>query len=246
MTLRGANVVCFGSIDWSFNWHIPQEVASALARGNRVLYVENTGVRRPSVKDLPRLRLRLRNWLRKTGRDGAASAGVDVHSPLLVPLPYSRVAGVFNAMMLLRVVRRWLRRNPDAPLVFFTFLPTPLARGLIAALEPALVVYCCIDRFTESSPDARRVVHSERKLLAEAGLVLVTSQVLYRLAAEMSSRVSMVASGVHVDDFEGARRSRTETHSAFGGLSGPIVGYVGSLRSSMRPACGRNVPGSSA
>ena len=44
--LQGASIVCLSSIDWSFNRQNPQEVALALAeRGNRVLFIENTGVR---------------------------------------------------------------------------------------------------------------------------------------------------------------------------------------------------------
>ena len=76
------------------------------------------------------------------------------------------------------------------------------------------------------------MAHSERRLLAEADLVLVTSDVLYQLAAKLSSHVNVVASGVRVKEFEHARRSRAETHTAFATLSGPIVGYIGSLRSS--------------
>lgn len=233
MMPSGANVVCFGSIDWGFNWQLPQEVASALARGNRVLYVENTGVRRPSVRDLPRLRLRLKNWLRKTGRHGAASAGVDVHSPLLVPLPYSRVAGVFNAMLMLRVVRRWLRRNPDAPLIFITFLPTPLARALIRGLAPHLVVYYCADSIPESSEEARKAHDHEQALFGEADLVLTTSQGLFDTASVRSSNVKLLPSGVRFFDFEKARHDAAAPPQVLAGADGPVAGFVGTVRDSL-------------
>ena len=71
--LHGTNIVCLSSIDWAFNWQLPQEVASAFAAGgNRVLFVENTGVRRPTLKDASRLRARFRNWRRTGG--GSMSA----------------------------------------------------------------------------------------------------------------------------------------------------------------------------
>ena len=89
--LEGATIVCLASIDWTFNWQIPQEVAAGFARaGNRVLFVENTGVRRPALRDAARLVARLRAWWHARGRVKPASGGVDVWSPLLVPLPYSR------------------------------------------------------------------------------------------------------------------------------------------------------------
>src|SRR5947207_15672346 len=65
--LRGQDIVCLSSIDWQFIWQGHQEIMSALAaNGNRVLFVENTGVRSPSIRDLPRVRKRLLNWWRGT------------------------------------------------------------------------------------------------------------------------------------------------------------------------------------
>ncbi|HEX7679234.1 MAG TPA: hypothetical protein VF713_13975, partial [Thermoanaerobaculia bacterium] len=74
--LQGTNIVCLSSIDWAFNWQLPQEVASAFAAcGNHVLFVENTGVRRPTLKDAPRLRARFRNWRRSRGGVHSADHG---------------------------------------------------------------------------------------------------------------------------------------------------------------------------
>ncbi|HEX8616318.1 MAG TPA: hypothetical protein VF911_01920, partial [Thermoanaerobaculia bacterium] len=231
--LRGATIICLAPIDWTFNWQLPQEVASAFAAsGNRVLFVENTGVRRPLVRDAARLRARFTNWRRgvKTVREG-----LDVFSPLLLPLPYSRLAGMLNGQIMRRAVRRWLGRNRSKTLIVITFLPTPLARNLIRALRPALVVYYCADRIAQSSPGARRVQSSEREFLAEAGLVLVTSPGLQAMAEEQAARVEFLPCGVRASDFERAARERTpESGSAmFRDLSRPIVGFAGTLRNEL-------------
>jgi hypothetical protein len=48
--LTGETILCLSSIDWDFNWQGHQEIMSRLAdHGNRVLFVENTGVRVPVV-----------------------------------------------------------------------------------------------------------------------------------------------------------------------------------------------------
>ncbi|HWW76845.1 MAG TPA: glycosyltransferase [Pyrinomonadaceae bacterium] len=231
--LRDASIICLSSIDWSFNRQNPQEVALALAEdGSRVLFVDNTGVRRPELRDAPRLWSRLRNWWGARGGTSRVAGGVDVFSPLLLPLPYSRPAVSANARLLTRAIRTWLggNNNGGGPLIVVTFLPTPLARGVIKALRPALVVYYCIDLLAESSPGARRLTHSERRLLAESDLVLVTSGLLYEAAAEVSTRVEMLASGVHAERFDEARRSHAGPPEALSSLSGPVVGYVGSIR----------------
>jgi glycosyltransferase involved in cell wall biosynthesis len=230
--LQGTSIVCLSSIDWSFNHQNPQEVALALAEaGNRVLFIENTGVRRAALRDATRLWSRFQNWWRARGGVQRVAGGIDVFSPLLLPFPYSRAAISLNTRVLVRAVRAW-RADGGGPLILITFLPTPLARAVIGELDPALVVYYCIDRLAESSPGARRVVHSERRLLSEVDLVLVTSSVLYQMAAEVTTRVDLLVSGVRVKEFERARRSRAERHKEFATLSRPVVGYIGSLRSS--------------
>lgn len=231
--LRGASIVCIASIDWDFNRQNPQETAFAFSNaGNRVLYIENTGVRAVGWRDTPRLLSRLANWWRARGGTKHTANGVDVLSPLLLPLPFTKSAGAINARLLLRSIHRWLRDSSSGPLIVITFLPTPLALAVIEALDPALVVYYCIDRLVESSPGARKLVHSESRLMAEADLVLVTSDSLYEAAAPLASRVDFLASGVSFDAYERARRARSEPHPAFEGLKGPVIGFVGSLRSS--------------
>ena len=134
-----------------------------------------------------------------------------------------------NTRVLVRAIRAW-RGDDRGPLIVITVLPTPLARAVIRELAPAVVVYYCIDRLAESSPGAAQVIHSERKLLVEADLVLVTSRALYEMAAEVAPRVELMASGVGVERFEHARRSRAEAFGTLAALPRPIVGYVGSLR----------------
>ena len=61
------DILCISSIDWDFIWQGHQEIMSTLAaEGHRVLFVENTGVRSPNLRDLPRLRQRIRNWWKST------------------------------------------------------------------------------------------------------------------------------------------------------------------------------------
>ncbi|HEX5704040.1 MAG TPA: glycosyltransferase [Pyrinomonadaceae bacterium] len=229
--LRDASIVCLSSIDWTFNRQIPQEVALALAAGgSRVLFVENTGVRRAVLRDAARLWARLRHWLQARGGAWHTAEGVDVLSPLLLPFPYSPSATSTNVRLLVRAIRAWLG-DGGGPLIVITFLPTPLTRAVIAALRPALVVYYCLDRLEESSPGARRVAQSERLLFAEADLVLVTSGLLYKSAAGASSRVELLASGVHIKQFEKALDARAAPLAALAGIPRPVIGYVGSIRS---------------
>lgn len=227
--LDDALVLCLSSIDWRFNRQIPQETALAFAqRGNRVLFVENTGVRRVALRDLPRLWQRLQNWYRARGGSDHTSEGVDLLSPVLLPFPYARAAIFFNQRWLLSSVRNWLKHK-SGPIIVVTFLPTPLAREVIKAIAPDLVVYYCLDRFAESSQAARRIVSSEQQLLQEADLVLVTSPVLGEMASQIRKEVHLLPSGVRVTAFDRARQIRSQLHLRPPVLR-PTIGFIGSLR----------------
>jgi glycosyltransferase involved in cell wall biosynthesis len=229
--LRGATIVCLSAVDWAFNWQQPQEVTSAFVRsGNRVLFVENTGVRRPSIKDAARLRDRLKHWARARGGITVAPNLPDILSPLLLPFPYARAAVALNERLLVRAIRTWMPPRDASPLIVITFLPTPLARAVIHRLQPDLIVYYSADRLTETSVQAGKLRESEPLLLAEADLVLTSSLGLQKAAAAIATRVEYFPSGVQAGEFRRERLSRTGRPPAFDGLTGPIVGFTGSLR----------------
>ena len=57
------DIICISSIDWDTHWQIHQQIAQSLvAAGNRVMFVENTGVRTPRLSDARRVAARLARW----------------------------------------------------------------------------------------------------------------------------------------------------------------------------------------
>ncbi|KKR79563.1 MAG: Glycosyltransferase, partial [Candidatus Nomurabacteria bacterium GW2011_GWA2_40_9] len=53
------NIICFSSIDWDFIWQGHQQIMQTFAnQGHRVLFIENTGVRSPGIKDISRIKKR--------------------------------------------------------------------------------------------------------------------------------------------------------------------------------------------
>src|SRR5580704_1448480 len=172
MMPRRPDVVCVSSIDWDFIWQGHQEIMSTLAaEGHRVLFIENTGVRAPSAKDLPRVRQRLWNWWRSTKGFRQVRENLFVYSPLIVPLPYSKLARWLNRTLLMRSLGRWMRITGFSRPIAWTFLPTPLARDLMQRLDSELTIYYCIDDLASSSPEAKRITASENQLFREADLV---------------------------------------------------------------------------
>jgi uncharacterized SAM-binding protein YcdF (DUF218 family) len=225
-----ADILCISSIDWDFIWQGHQEIMSTLAaQGHRVLFLENTGVRRLRLSDVPRLRSRVRNWSKGTGGFREERPNLFVFSPLVLPGPYSRITRRINRFLLLRSIRRWMRATGFNRPVIWSFLPTPVAHDLMDHLDPSLTIYYCIDDFVSSSPEARRIVRTEEAMFRRADLVFVTSETLRQRAARFSSRVHLFPFGVKFDAFDQARQAPRRPPDDIAALKRPIVGYVGGL-----------------
>jgi len=230
MTGRLPDVLCVSSIDWDFIWQGHQEIMSRLAeQGHRVLFVENTGVRAPKVRDLPRVRQRIRNWWRGTKGFRQERPNLFVYSPLLLPLPYFWLARWINRFLLSRALKRWMEAVGFSRPVLWTFLPTPLALDVIRAVDPRVTIYYCIDDLASSSYGARKIVSSEEQLFRQADLVFVTSERLRERAARHSSRVHLFPFGVNLERFDAVRRGSDEPPADLKALRKPVVGYVGGL-----------------
>jgi glycosyltransferase involved in cell wall biosynthesis len=117
-------------------------------------------------------------------------------------------------------------------------------RATIRALAPALTVFYCADRLSESSPAAARLAAHEQAMFAEADLVLTTSSRLLEAARPHAPRAVLFQGGVRALAFQRARAVREDTSlsrpasatgmpEALRALKRPIVGYVGSLRKEM-------------
>ncbi len=228
--LHGHDVICISSIDWDFIWQGHQEIMATLARhGNRVLFIENTGVRAPTFRDLPRLRQRIRNWVRGIKGFRQEADNLFIYSPVIVPFPYSRVVRRVNRTLLMQALRRWMRTMSFRPAIVWTFLPTPLARDIIRAVDPDVSVYYCIDDFASSSPTAKRIRHSEHQLFREVDLVFVTSQRLQERAAQHHPHVTLFPFGVDFETFSSIRQTPQPVPGELRQLTRPVVGYVGGL-----------------
>lgn len=226
--LSGRDVVLIASIDWDFIWQGPQEIAARLARaGNRVLYVENTGVRAPRLRDAGRAASRLGHWLRVAGRGGVreAAPGVHVVSPLVLP-PFGPLpARLLNRAVLLRGVVRAARRLGFRDPLVWTFLPTDTAEDLIAALRGpgSVVVYYCVADFDELTDRRDRLRAAERRVVRAADVLFVQNDELGEKHAREAPRSHVFPYGVSLAAFPDGEAVVTRVAAA------PVVGYVGGL-----------------
>ena len=227
--VRDEDILIIGSIDWSVHRQTNQRLASAFAEaGNRVLFVENTGVRAPRLGDIGRIRDRVRRWLHSTKGFTDVQPNVTVLSPVLLPWPYARVARVINRYLLSRAILQWMRSARFGRPIVITFLPTPVVQAVIKDIEPSLLIYYCANDMAGPSPANDQLRRWEDRLFRDADAVFVISEALRERATRLSKNVYSYPAGVEFPKFETARLSG-QVPSDLAALPRPVVGYVGAV-----------------
>ena len=225
--VTGRDIVLISSIDWEPLWQGHQELATRLAgAGNRVFFIENTGVRSPRPSDASRVLARVGAWARAARAGGVRQLAprLYISSPLVLPPFGSRLRRAVNGRVLLPRVRRALDRMDVRDPVVLTYLPTDSAVVLCELLRTprSVVVYYCVADFAELTPSVADLRESERRMVAASDLVLANSQELGdRLRGQ--AEVHVFPQGVSLDAFP------RDARPAPGLPREPVIGYVGGL-----------------
>jgi glycosyltransferase involved in cell wall biosynthesis len=215
-------------------WETPapvnvHQIARRLAaRGHKILFVESTGLRAPSLRsahDRSRVMARLRAARR--GPRGVAE-GLFALAPLAVPADWPAPARALSDFWVAGQVRCALRRLAmPAPLVW-SFLPTWL--GVARRLGGRRLVYHCVDRYAANpGVDAARIDAAEAAMLRAADRVLATSPVLADHLRPLRSDVVCVPNVADVALFSRAVREPLQEPPALAGLARPRAVYTGNV-----------------
>lgn len=231
--LKHKNIICISSIDWDFVWQTHQEVMDTFARhGNRVLYIENTGIRVPAVSDLPRIRKRLINWFRSFKGIRKEKENLFIYSPVILPFPYSRIAAFINRNIMLPMLKKWMKAAGFANPIIWTFLPTKTALDLIKNIDNELSIYHCVANFDELVRDKAKMQKSEKQILKNVDLVFAQGAILKKRCEQYNKNVAIFPCGVRESMFkkpEASRREKTVCPSDLEGIKGIKVGYIGGV-----------------
>ena len=235
--LTGCDIIYISSIEWDFLWQQNQEIAIRLARaGNRVLYIENTGVRSPGLGDAGRIFARVKNWIGKLGSSGVREVAPSVYvcSPLVLPPFGSRLRRLLNRHLFLPFISRIAQRLEMRDVLLWTYLPTDTVLDMIKLLQTpkSATIYYCLADFPALTPDSQQIVESERELVKQSDVVFANcAQISERLSA-WKDRVEVFPPGVNLDTFP--LEEEVESHAdgpaaEWASLPRPIIGYMGGL-----------------
>ena len=225
-TLRGRDIVCVGFADWDTElWTNQHHLMARLARDNRVLFVESLGLRRPQLaaRDLKRMAKRVRDGL----RGPRESDGLQVLSPLVLPLHSNSLARRVNGWLLPALVRRAARKLGLRKPILWAYVPQ--AEVLLDALDPALVVYHCVDDIAaQPGIDAADFSAAETRFAKRADLVLASAPTLAERLATIARNVVYAPNVADTDLFATALQPGP-VDSAMAELAHPLVVFTGAV-----------------
>jgi glycosyltransferase involved in cell wall biosynthesis len=248
--ITGRDIIYISSIEWSFLWQGHQEIALRLAAaGNRVLYVENTGVRSPGLHDVGRVALRLKRWVAALRSQGVREVATNIHvcSPVVLP-PFGpgwrREANrrIFLPM-LLRTAAKLGMRDP----LLWTYLPNDTTAELIRMQRrrgSSGLVYYCVADFTQLTPHVEQLEKSENEIVETSDVVFTNCRDLASKFERLNSNAHVFPFGVNLNAFpyepnSGSGSAQSNGHGKMPAdpraaafierLPKPVIGYVGGM-----------------
>jgi len=222
--LRGRDIICFAQ-DWTGDPLSKTHLMRALARDNRVLWVNSIGMRAPSASaaDLRRSLSKLKavaTPLREV------EPNIFVLNPLTVPaygLPFMKA---FNQLALRLQVRRAMRRLGFRRAINYVFLPP--AALVAGRLGEELVVYHCVDEYAAFSDiQAAPILELEEILLRRADIVFASAELLVQSKSRHNPRTHLVRHGVDFTHFSRALDAETKVPEEIASLPRPVIGFFG-------------------
>jgi len=231
VTIRKRNVIIFSSIDWSTHWQLHHQLATSLiSDGNRVLFVENTGVRSINIGDVGRLSERIHNWRKgMRGFFNIDGSKLTIYSPILIPFPYSKLSLFFNKRIFNLSIFRWIKVSNFSDPIVISFLPTPLIQSAIKSIDPKISIYYCANNMADSSISASQIRPYEDYFFGSVDIVFTAAYVIQEYAKSFSEKVFYFPPGIDFDKFEKALKSKKGIPNDLSGITKPVIGYVGAL-----------------
>jgi len=240
--LTGRDIIYISSIEWTFLWQVHQEIALRLARaGNRVLYIENMGVRSPGLKDASRILSRLKHWAGSFTTRGVREVAPNLYvcSPLVMPPFGSSIRRRINRHFLLPAIGRTARQLGMRDVLVWTYLPTDSAVELVKLVRNSrgASIYHCLADFPALSATPHELMKSEKDLAQLSDQVFTNCTRLSERLSQWNGEGSIFPPGVDLAAFpdeplEQPVRSDDSVpfdSSKHGAQSGPVIGYVGGL-----------------
>ena len=215
------NFIVISTLDWKSNWQIPHELVNSLLKNkNRVLYIENTGVRSLMLRDFSRVFKRIFNFFKSAKGFKNQSENFSTFSPIILPYPYSKLALYINKFIYIKNIKTWIETNQLEDTTLICFLPTPINLELTKYINFKKKIYYCLDNLSKGYLDSIKVRSYEKKFLKISDINFFTSQKLMQ-KNYIPKKTLLLPAGVKLENFN--------KNKVINKTKKKIIGYIGAV-----------------
>ncbi|MEO8606479.1 MAG: glycosyltransferase [Chloroflexota bacterium] len=229
--LKDQHIICISMTFWDAVWLSNHQYMKRLSAQNRVLYVERpvTVVSYLSPNQREFVSRQLMRWW----SDGIRQVDNNLYvasPPPVLPMRFEKPVNTLNQFIRGSWIRRVMKKlNFENPILW---IYDPDAGRLIGQLGEKLAMYAVTDDHLSMAQRSNRITAMrarEKELIANADLVITTTENLRDTKKQDNPNTHYVPHGIDADHFAKAMDAATQPMPELANLSSPMIGIVGQI-----------------
>ncbi len=223
--IKNKDIIIIGSIDWKTNWQTQHRLVTSLVRqNNRVLFIENTGIRTAKISDLSRIKDRIKNWSKSAKGFSEKKKNLFVFSPIVFPFPFVKFFYYINLFIVNFLLSNWFNTLKFKNDILISFLPTPLSYEIRNLVNANLNIYYCANEMKGIKNKNKKIDDLEKLFFKESDVSFVISDNLKKKANRFTKEAFLLPAGVELNKF-----NFENTKKIIPIKGKPTVGYIGAI-----------------
>ena len=223
--IKNKDIIIIGSIDWKTNWQTQHRLVTSLVKqNNRVLYIENTGIRSAKISDFSRIKDRINNWLKSAKGFREIKKNLFIFSPIVFPFPFNKICYLINLFVVNFLLSNWFKTLKFKNDILISFLPTPLSYEIKRLSNANLNIYYCANEMKGIDSKNKKIDEFENFFFKDSDVTFVISTNLKKKANLVTKDAFFLPAGVELNKFNIKKVKKKKT------IKGkPIIGYIGAI-----------------
>jgi uncharacterized SAM-binding protein YcdF (DUF218 family) len=223
--IKNKDIIIIGSIDWKTNWQTQHRLVNSLIKqNNRILYIENTGIRSAKFSDISRIKDRLNNWFKSVKGFKEIKKNLFVFSPIVFPFPFIKFFYLINLFFINFLLSNWFKSLKFKNHILISFLPTPISYKIKNFSNADLNIYYCANEMKGIQNKNIQIDKIEKLFFKESDITFVISNNLKIKASKFSKSVFFLPAGVELNKFNIKKIKKKIPKSGK-----PMIGYIGAI-----------------
>lgn len=225
------NIVLFSTADWDNPfWTNKQHMAKTFEKyGNKVIYIDSLGIRKPKVdkRDIFRILKRIKSLFKPYRK---VSDNIWVISPFIIPFHHLLLIRKFNDVLLSFIIKVLMFFLNFKEYIVWTY--SPIADTIIDKFQPLNTIYHCVDDLSAlPNVDKKLLKERELNLIYKSDYIFTTSRSLYEYIKPINNSTYYQNNVCDYDHFTKAKKNIFEMPYDLKAFNEPIIMFIGAISS---------------